>query len=175
MYIRTKTRTNKSGNTYIYAYLAQIKQRRSHQKQKIIKYLGRVYKTERTANNLPLISHQYSFNEMIFSLINTELENHGFKEISPKTLKKDIIEVNLSKSTVINIKNNKDICVQINQGLLCGSTLRSLLLYQPPKEDMKRVGKHFAKTVVEAGIQASQPVIIEIFKKLQTMINSKQQ
>ncbi len=175
MYIRTKTRTNKSGRKYTYAYLAEIKQRRNHPKQKVIKYLGRVYKTERTANNTPKILPSESFNEMILALIKKELENHDFKETAQKTVKKEDLEIDLGKLTVTNAKNSKQACIQLNQGMLCSYTLKNLLSYQPPKEDIKRIGKHFAKTVVEAGIQASQPIIIEIFKKLQTIINNKQQ
>ena len=175
MYIRTKTRKNASGRVYTYAYLAHIKQRKSHPRQKIIKYLGRVYKAERIGTKAPQITPSDTLTEMVMTLIKTELENHGFKETNPKTLRKDDIEVNLNQATVINSRKNKRACLQLNQGILCDNTLKNLMAYQPPKEDMKRIGKHFAKTVVEAGIQASQPIIIEIFKKIQTMINNKQQ
>ena len=174
MYIRTKTRKNKSGNTYAYAYLAKIKQYKKHPKQKIIKYLGRVYKPQKTNNNqleVPL----KSLNKTLLNVLKIELKNHDFKEYEANKLKKDDILVNLDEMTIKNQKTYKKVCIHINQGVLCDYTLTKFLKYKPPKQDMKTVSKNFAKTVVEAGIQPSQPIIIEIFKIIQTMINNPKQ
>jgi len=174
MYIRTKTRTNKSKNTYTYAYLAVIKQRKSHPKQKIIKYLGRVYKFHKGSNNQPNIPQEASFQDSLKELIKTELKNHNFNEISPSRLISNGIEIDLSQTTISNTKTNKKACIEMNQGITCKETLKKLLDYKPPRDNLQRVSKHFAKTAIEAGIPISDD-IIEVFKKLQTMINDPQQ
>ncbi len=174
MYIRTKTRTNKSKNTYTYAYLAVIKQRKSHPKQKIVKYLGRVYKFYKKSNNLPVIAPESSFQDSLREIIKTELINHDFNEISPDKLKNNDIEINLDQTTIINAKTNKKACIEMNQGLMCEETLKKLLYYKPPKDNMQKVSKHFAKTAIEAGIPISDD-IINVFKKIQAMINNPQQ
>jgi len=175
MYIRTKTRTNKSGKSYTYAYIAEIRQRkRSHPKQKILKYLGKVYKVKRTANKT-LKPKPTSSKERIKELLISELKNHGFNLISQEILENESIEVNLNEITVKEKNTDKNICVQLNQGLLCTETLQKIINYEPPKEDMKRISKHFAKIVIEAGIKPSEPEIIEIFKQIQTNPNNDQQ
>jgi len=175
MYIRTKTRTNKSGNTFTYAYLAQIKRPRKKPKQKIVKYLGRVYTFSKIGTKQPVINLNQTMQDLFYSLVKAELENHGFSEIAPQKLRNEGIEVDVNQTTIINKNTGKRACIQLNQGILCEETLKNLLEYSPPQENIKKISQHFAKTVIEAGIQAPETVMVQIFQKIQTMINNKQQ
>lgn len=174
MYIRTKTRTNKSGNTYIYAYLAKIRRPRKKPKQKIVKYLGRVFTFSKTGSKQPEINLNQPLRNLFCSLIKVELENHGFREIAPQKLRNEGIEVDMSQVTITNKNTGKRVCIQLNQGMLCEETLKNILEYSPPQENMRKISQHFAKTVIEVGIQAQETIIVQIFQKIQTMINNKQ-
>ena len=174
MYIRTKTRTNKSNNTYAYAYLAQIRRKKSRPKQKILKYLGRIYIAQKIGTKQPEITLDSPLRDIFSSLLKTELENHGFKETVPLSLRNWDLEVNLGNITVSNLKTGKKVCIQLNQGILCEETLKNLVEYSIPQENLKGIRQHFAKTIVEAGIQAPETVMVQIFQKIQTMINTKQ-
>jgi len=173
MYIRTKTRTNRSGKTYTYAYLAEMRQIRSKSKQRVKKYLGRVYVVERTSREKSTFV-QSSIAEMLREIMKTELKNHGFQEKGLKYALNDL-EIDLETKTIINTATKKKACIQLNQGILCDETLTSLLEYKIPKENIQRIGKDFAKKAIESGLEASNEAIIEVFKKIQTMINNAQQ
>jgi hypothetical protein len=174
MYIRTKTRTNASGKTYTYAYLARMKSLKRHPKQKIVKYLGRVYTPKKQEDKLQEIQ-EGSWRTMLENLLKNELKNHGYKEITPKKLQDTEIIIDLETQEVKTLKTGKRATICMNQGLLCNETLKKVVRYRPPKEDIKTISKHFAKTIVEAGIMASNQTLMVIFKKIQTMINSPKQ
>ncbi len=173
MYIRTKVRTNKSKRSYTYAYLAEIRRKRGKPKQKIIKYLGRVYIFPKKENNEVILNNNNDLKEIFYSLIKTELINHDFKEVKGK-LNKEYIEVDIKQATIINSKTNKKACLKLNEGVLCEETLKRLINFDPPKQTMKEISKYFAKCVIEGGINAPEAVLIQIFQKIQTMINTKQ-
>lgn len=175
MYLRTKTRTNKSRKSYTYAYLVKIKQYKHHPRQKIVKYLGRAYTFPKKENPGREIPQGTTVRETLVSLLKIELKNHYFIEKAQNILQNGDIEVDVNKQTIINKQTGKKACIQMNQGILCEETLKKVVLYQTPKEGMKKVSKHFAKTIVEAGIQAPEASIIEVFKQIQTMINNPQQ
>ena len=109
MYIRTKIRTNNTKKSYTYAYLAEIRRKRGKPKQKIIKYLGRVYAFPKKENNEVIINLGDSIKDIFCSLVKTELQNHDFAELKEKLNKEDI-EVDLKQSTIINSKTNKKAC-----------------------------------------------------------------
>ncbi len=174
MYIRTKTRINKSRKKYTYAYLAEMRQIRSKPTQRVKKYLGRVYAVEKIIKQQTKEWPQ-TLQEMLKEMIRRELKNHNFEEKGQDRWMNGDLEVNIDAKTVKNTLTEKKASIQMNQGILCDETLKKLVEYAIPKENMKRVGKDFAKTVVEAGLEASNEVIIEAFKKIQTMINNAQQ
>lgn len=174
MYLRTKIRTNKSKKSYVYAYIAEIRRKKGKPKQKIVKYLGRVYIFPKKENKEAIININGSLEDIFSSLIKTELQNHDFKELKEKLVKEDI-EIDLKHATIIHSQTGKKVCLKLNEGILCEETMKNLIEFNPPKQTMKEISKYFARRIVECGLNAPEGTLIQIFQKIQTMINTKQQ
>lgn len=174
MYIRTKTRKNASGNSYVYAYMARMKHpKKAKPRQKIVEYLGRVYEAERKENKSPKIEG-LRLKEMLKAMAITELENHGFSENTKEVFKRGDIEINVSALTIKNTKKNKNACLKMNQGILCHKTLKNLIEYKPPKEILPKIARNLAKTIIEAGLPGDPQSTILVFNEIRSMINNDQ-
>ena len=88
-------------------------------------------------------------------------------------MKEDIV-VDLNQVKITNKKTNKKVCLKLNEGILCEETLKRLIEFDPPKQTMKEIGKYFAKCIIECGINAPETSLVQIFQKIQTMVNAKQ-
>lgn len=151
-----------------------MRQIRSKPKQRVKKYLGRVYTVEKIVQERKA-EWPTTIQEMLKEMIRRELKNHGFEEKGQERWMNGDLEVDINAKTVKNTLTGKNVSIQLNQGILCHETLTRLIEYTIPEENIKGIGKDFAKSIVEAGIEASNESIIEVFKKIQTMINNAKQ
>ena len=133
-------------------------------RQKVRGYLGRILRFE-LKNDVGFIEH--------FKIADFPdyLEKNEIRKIM-----KDLIEWELHKFAVdknqvfIDLdemkvqKNRKNISLIINNGLMCGLTLKSLLDFKA--EDEQNDGYRLARAFVEAGITIPQEVFVGLFGKL---------
>lgn len=168
MFIRIK-KINKQE----YAYLVENKWRKNRKnkvRQKTLKYLGRVYKLEKSAKketrNLGGYNNSDS-GKIILELIKLELFNHDFKQLGRFIFEKNDFHVNLVKKKVTNKKTKKDICLEINNNFLCSYTLRKLLNFSPkPSLTKLQIGKQLANSFESAGIIVPKEVFVIVAQKI---------
>ena len=174
MYIRIKKRKNNSGNTYEYAYLVSSKYRKKHPKQKVKRYLGRVFTFKAQSEGVPveLELQGKKAKAVILALITHELEKHGFHTTKKNLFENEQFIVNLNERSVIDKNTKKPVCMALNEGILCDYTLRKLIDFKPPEAIEKEIGKRLAKRFVESGITIPKDQFVELFKKI--MAESKQ-
>ncbi len=150
------------GNEYVYIVENEWKGKTSRQKVK--GYLGRAYKFITTDNT--------SFSD--FCKI-TDLEKY-IKENNSEKIMRDLVEWELArhdiskKDFIIDMDNKKikkggnDVVIIINEGFMCGFTLRNLFEFKLSNEEND--GRRFARAFVEAGIQVPKEIFIGLFGKL---------
>ena len=84
-----------------------------------------------TSNSLDLTLLDKDKQSIIYSLIEVELFNHGFKKTNQFNFHLGDIKITLDKIKIKNVKN-KDIVLEINEGFLCEHTIKSLLAFNFP-------------------------------------------
>lgn len=174
MFIRIKKINNKE-----YAYLVENKwrkRRKNKVRQKTLKYLGKVYKLEKTKNKkLGEFLKISNLNEYLKStikkitldLIKLELHNHNFKQSKNSIFEKNNFYINLTKKQVIDKKTKKQICLEINKNFLCSYTLRKLLNFSPKQNLTKlQIGKQLANTFEQTGILVSKEIFVVIAQRI---------
>ncbi|MBI2137354.1 hypothetical protein HYU12_02435 [Candidatus Woesearchaeota archaeon] len=144
-----------------YAYLVENSWTNKGVRQKVGKYLGRVYRPEKAkseglgaflgANELGKHIASSEFGKIAADLIRLELHNHNAKEAN----------VNIEECRVKDGKG-KEIAIAMNNGFLCSHTLKKLLEYKP-EEDYS--GYRLADLMTAAGIAPEPEVFIEIYGK----------
>lgn len=167
MYIRIKI--SKSKELRKYAYLVTTKWRKTKTpKQKVKKYLGRVYTLEKQNQYIKRqINSTLTYKRFLKYLIKEELFNHHFQELKKDKLTKDSFLVDLTKNRVIYIDTKKEITLELNNNFLNSYTLSKAMNYKPSKNLTNRnIGKEFAKTIISTGIEIPNDLFIELFKKL---------
>ncbi len=165
VYIRIKKFKRKSGQVLEYAYLVEnkwykrgFKNKKKGPRQKVSKYLGRVYNFEKV-NDIGFFdfkvmenAEQYiinnSYDDIIKDLVRWEMYRHDIG---------DEFSVSFDSKKVIN--NNKDVTLKINEGFLNSYTLRRL--FNLKKDD----SYYLAKSFVEAGIEIPKEVFVGLFSE----------
>ncbi len=149
MFIRKKKINGKE-----YAYLVENKynKRKKQSRQRSTKYLGKVF-------NLGFADNQTQASTVKQAIIN-ELTNLGFKQNKNK-LTKGNISINLDTFDVK--ENNKDICLELNEGFLCNLTLTNLLNFNSNNMNQKEIIHNFANAFVSTGINLHHESFINIF------------
>lgn len=147
-----------------YVYRVENEWKGDTSSQKVKGYLGRSYKFI-TADNI-------SFQD--FCKI-SDLDRY-LKENNIETIIKDLIKWELARHHVLKDdflididnkkikKEGKDVVMIINQGFMCGTTLRNLLEFKTANEEQD--GRRFARAFVEAGIQVPEEIFTGLFGKL---------
>jgi len=160
VFIRLKNRVS-NGKSLDYAYLVENSYRRNGPKQKVKKYLGRIYKFDIVKDEeFKLVGGSYK--ELLCSLFENELKKHGF------VLKNNVYvcgdcSVDLNNLKFLGIKGNK-IVIQINAGFICEHSLNELFnLKFSEGEEFK---KEFAKKLVLGGLDIKPEVFVELYGKL---------
>lgn len=173
MFLRIKKRINPSGKTYEYAYWVanKYRKRRKMPKQKVKKYLGRVYKFKKALNQeIEVIeTEKTTFRQNILLLIKNELKNYEFEE-KEGFWQKENCQINVEQGLCIDEKG-KNICIAINEGFLHATTITALIDFKP-KEDLEReIGKQLGNTLISAGIRPKEAVFIELFRQVMKQIH----
>lgn len=169
MFIRVK-KIKKDGKSYPYAYLVDnkwykrgSKKRGKGSRQKVVKYLGRVYSFEKVSDD--------GFFEYI-KIKEEDTENY-IRKTSKNKIIKDLVRWELGRHEADKeffLKNNKimreekEVSLKINEGLLCTYTLSRLLNFKFLGDERKD-GFSLAKYFVEAGIEVPKEIFIGIFGK----------
>lgn len=133
-------------------------------RQKVKGYLGKVLRFELKNNigfteyfkiaNLPDYIENNESGKIIKDLIEWELQKFD--------VNKDEILIDLNEARVQ--KNKRNVSLIINNGLMCGLTLKSLLEFKAEGE--QNDGYRLARAFVEAGITIPQEVFVGLFGKL---------
>lgn len=156
-YIRIKNINSKP-----YAYLIENKKTTAGPRQKVLRYLGRVYYPgPQKEFSLPTINfiNNHGFLQRLLTVI---LKAHGFEEHKKNLLYKQMI-FKLQKFTLT--KNNKEVVLRINEGNLCSFTMQRLINFKKTK-DINKDAYILAKYFLEAGLPVTQEQFVEFYQKL---------
>lgn len=180
MFIRLKKRKNPSGKSYTYAYLVKNKRHKKTVEQKIIKYLGRVFKFPKTKPttlkkyfSLPNLKEYFNKTKLptiLLNFIELELYKHNFKQIKKHLWLNSGCIVNLSKLKLYTTKN-KPFVLQLNQGFLTEHTIKNILNFKFPKQNTEDIetelnhARSLANTLLSAGIKPSKIEFIYLFQQ----------
>ena len=147
-----------------YAYLVENEWKRKGSRQSVKGYLGRAYRFDLTdeadffqykkIDNLENYINENNAKTIIRDLIHWELHKFGIET--------GIFLVDLESYKVK--KNKREVVFAINEGFMCGPTLRNLLEFKPT-DDEQADGFRLARAFVEAGIKIPQEIFIGLFGK----------
>jgi len=146
-------------NNFVYCYLVENKYHQGGPRQKVKKYLGRVYPL------LPIQKKEFisnlTFNRelLLLELIKHELLIHGFKEQGSRLIYQDLI---WDKNRVL--RKGKDVVLSLNEGYLCSHTVKRILNFTKTN-DFSKDGYVLAKFFIEAGIPISREMFINFYEK----------
>jgi len=171
MFIRVKNIKNKKGKVYPYAYLVDNKwykrgnkEKGRGSRQKVKKYLGRVYSFSKE-NDGGFFEHlkienikgyvKKDKNKIINDMVEWEFFRHN--------IDKDEFFVDFSNKKVLRC--DKEVSLKLNEGLLNSYTLGRLLRFRFTGEE-REDGFKMAKYFVEAGIEVPKEVFVGIFDKV---------
>lgn len=163
MYIRVKRIKG-----YEYAYLVANKWKKRGDKkgarQKVRRYLGRVldFRAESGIGFFEFVKAEDSQKYMENNDYGQILKDLIGWEFSKRNIGEDIL-VYYNKGKVQ--KNGKDVCVRMNNGVLCGFTLKRLFEFDGSGSEPE-VGRRLARAFVEAGIDVPQDVFVALFEKV---------
>lgn len=148
-YIRTKKINDKN-----YAYLVENISTKNGPRQKVKKYLGRVYQLEKQTEKEITINVKTK-KEFLQQLIQKHLENHGFT-------KKACILTNDSSSLDLNsLKLTKGV-LALNDGYLCDFTIERIFSFKKTK-DLQKDGTILAKQLLQAGLLLSEQEFVQLY------------
>lgn len=146
-----------------YAYLVENSWTERGPRQKVGKYLGKLHrpgkaKSEGLCAFLGKDAGQHirgsEFRKVAADMVKLEMHNHDVKS--------DDFEVDFDAMTVKKRGSGRDVVLAMNDGFLCGHTLRQLLEYDAGKDYS---GYMLADLITGAGIMPEQDVFIEIYGK----------
>lgn len=145
-----------------YAYIVE-NEWKGGSRQKVKGYLGKAYRFS-LKNNINFADYfkaeiqpyieSNDKNRIINDLIEWEFFKFG---ISKEEFLVDLIQKQIQR-------NNKNAVLLINDGFMCGLTLKNLLEFKA--EDEQTDGYRFARAFVEAGIKVPQEIFVGLFGKL---------
>lgn len=172
MFIRTKKIKGKD-----YAYLVRnvwrkrIKNGKKGSRQKVSKYLGKVHRFEKIADNdffklfnVNDIAKYIEFRGqkgVIKDLIKLELINRGFKE--GKILVNSDVQFNMENLAFIRDGKEAKAVIEMNEGFLCKETISKVINFKAGDEE--REGMNLADAFVSAGLAVPEEVFVEYYKR----------
>tara|TARA_Y100000310_G_C20119393_1_gene550764 strand:+ start:52 stop:531 length:480 start_codon:yes stop_codon:yes gene_type:complete len=157
-YIRIKKINNKN-----YAYLVETQKTIKGPRQKVKKYLGRVYDFEKNGFNNGSNINQKSKKKFLQELIIEELISFGFKNKNRLSNKK--IMFCPKNFTITKVKNNKEAVIRSNDGYIASFTLQRLLNFKRT-DNLDQDANNLAKKFLEAGINISEENFIKFYQLL---------
>ena len=148
-----------------YAYIVENKWKQKGSRQKVKEYVGRVYRFNLMNNDDFL---EYFKIEDVQNYIEINQKNKVINDL----IEWELYKFNVNKNEfLIDLnskkiqKNNKNVAFFINEGFMCGFTLKNLLDFKP-EGDEQDDGYRLARAFVEAGIKVPQEVFIGVFGKI---------
>lgn len=168
MFIRTK---RIKGNDYAYlvrnVWRKRPKNGKKGSRQKVSKYLGRIYRFENIYHNSFVEFYkiknidEYIINkakkDVIKDLIRLELVNVGFKEQGSLLVNDDL------KFDIDNLTFSDNTVIEMNEGFLCKETISKIINFKAGDEE--REGYNLANAFVEAGLKVQKEVFVEYYKR----------
>ncbi len=149
-----------------YGYLVSNYWEAGKTKQKVAKYLGKIYSLEKQQDvALPSLPEIYS--DALIEAIAWELSRHGFVRTEKQMLKDGII-VDFSNHTV---KGKSNAVLKLNEGFLCEHTLKQMVSYTPSSEYPEKEGPRFASMLLEAGI--SKDAFVELYERVHKLFKDE--
>jgi hypothetical protein len=147
-----------------YGYLVENSWTGEGTRQKVAGYLGKILKplrakSESLALNITEHVSKTSYPELMRQLVLLELSNHS---IDGK------VSVDFENFAVNNGK--KSVVLAINEGFLCGHSLKKLFQYTP---DEDYTGFLLADLITAAGIKIEKDAFVALFQKLQGSVQKK--
>ncbi|MBS3104976.1 hypothetical protein J4234_01855 [Candidatus Woesearchaeota archaeon] len=148
-----------------YAYIVENEWKKKGSRQKVMGYLGRVYRFS-LMNDVGFLEHL-----KIDNIENYVNNNDAFKIMS-HLIEWELYRFNINKNEfLIDLSNkkiqkkDKNIAFFINEGFMCSLALKNLLEFKP-EGDEQADAYRLARAFVEAGIKVPQEIFICIFGKL---------
>ena len=166
MFLRIK-KINKIQYAYLVDnrwYKRRTKGRGKGPRQKVKKYLGRVYSFDKVEDK-----HFFDFKNI--GNIEEYIKNNEKNDIIKDLVELELFKHKIGKEFLINfddkkvLKGNKEVSLAINEGFLNSYTLARLLDFKF-EHDAEKAGLDFAKYFVEAGIEVPKEVFVGIFGKV---------
>lgn len=171
MFIRTK---RIKGNDYAYlvrnVWRKRPKSGERGSRQKVSKYLGRIYRFEDIYHNSFVefykIKDIKDFNkyidnkskkDIIKDLIKIGLINIGFKEQGRLLVNDDL------KFDIDNLTFSDKAVIEMNEGFLCKDTVSKIINFKAGDEE--REGYNLANAFVEAGLKVPEEVFVGYYKR----------
>ena len=157
-----------------YAYLVRNvwRKRKKSSRQKVSKYLGRIYIFKciyynnfiefYKINELDGYINKTGRKSIIKDLIRLELINMGFKE-NNSILVNDGLQFNIETLTFSEKERAIKAVIEMNEGFLCKETINSILNFK--QGDEEREGYNLANAFVEAGLKVPEDVFVEYYKR----------
>jgi hypothetical protein len=166
MFIRIK---KIKGN--MYAYLVENSWENNKARQKVKKYLGRIFTPEKTnqiafEESFPTIPKEPK--QIVRALMEWTLCQHGFVK-DPLVKKKWIYNHGkiVGDPATLQITSGKnDVTLKINEGYMNEYTLKEIIQINIKALEQREAATVLAKACVSAGIQIPQEVFIELFQKV---------
>ena len=164
MFIRQKIIYN---NPYAYLVRTKWDKRSKKVKQKVSKYLGKIYHLERVKDitfseyyscDIEKYIYETPLKKMVDDLVRLELYRHGFTKLTKNTMTDGI--------KVIDITNIEKV-LGLNEGFMHKSTLKQILKYDSLlDENERKIPFKFASLFVTAGINIDKELFILLYQKL---------
>ncbi|MBS3139889.1 hypothetical protein J4479_02700 [Candidatus Woesearchaeota archaeon] len=152
VYIRVKKISHQS-----YAYLVENISTARGPRQKVLKYLGKVYAYSKISDQEPPLASTAKL-EFLRELIARNLQNHGFIKKN-NCLQREEIAFSLKD---LQLKTG---VVALNDGFLCNHTLQQLTAFKISK-NLQKDGYVLAKNFLQAGLPLSREEFVNYYHLL---------
>ena len=157
-----------------YVYLIRNKWTRQGSRQKLSKYLGKLYvptldKPDLKFEDFSDINFEKSLSrDIVRELVKWELARHGFQAVKKNLMVKDNCYANLATRDLYleTGRGRSKAAIKLYNDFLAEYTLRKLLDFKTEKIGMEIVGQEFARAFVIAGINVPKETFITIFQKI---------
>ncbi len=169
MFIRLK---KIKGQQYAYKVKNIWRKRKKASRQKVTKYLGRVFsfkpiysaRFEDFVNKQDIDKYinEKTYREIVKDLFQYELFKHGFK-LKGRTWYKGKIKANIDDKKLT--KNKRRCVLGLNEGFLCTETIRETLTFRGEGIE-QAMGLQMAKIFLGAGIKLEPALFVRIFEKI---------
>lgn len=148
-----------------YAYLVENKWLPWGSRQKVLGYLGKVFRPERAAEGVPQLAKDLDYPQSILALVGWELRNHGFEENGTQLVHPSHHHTIDLQQAACTDHRGKPLAIAMNEGFFCAVTLRQLLEFKQ-SDSREATMKTLASTILEAGLKISPETFAELYEKV---------